>query len=49
MIGNCNQLASPKYDDILSKLCTKPVWSENYHPFGDGKSCEKIVDIINNY
>ena len=46
MHGNCNQLSSPKKDNILSKLSVQPVWSENYYPFGDGKACEKIVDII---
>ena len=46
MVGNCNQLAKPQSRDILSKLCVQPVWNENYYPFGDGKSCEKMTNII---
>ena len=46
MGGNCNQLASPIKDDILSKLNVVPEWNDGYYPFGNGHACEKIVDII---
>lgn len=49
MVGNRNQLAKPEKDDILKKLSMKQSIEIAYMPFGDGHSCDKIVNIINEY
>jgi UDP-N-acetylglucosamine 2-epimerase (non-hydrolysing)/UDP-GlcNAc3NAcA epimerase len=49
MVGNANQLARPETNDILSKLSNHPIWDDDYQPFGDGHSAEKIHRIINEY
>ena len=49
MVGNCNQLARPDKQDILNKLNVPVVFDENYQPFGDGHSSEKIVDVIRKF
>jgi len=41
-----NRLAKADKDDILGKLSQKPSLDPDYHPFGDGHACEKIVDIL---
>lgn len=46
MIENRNQLARPDYADILNKLETPMIINDMYMPFGDGKSAEKIVNLI---
>lgn len=48
MVGNCNQLAKPDRNDILSKLSIWPEFDINYRPFGDGHSSEKISQCIKN-
>lgn len=49
MKNDCNVLAKPDKQDILSKLNRNVVFDSNYHPFGDGHSAEKIVDSIAEY
>ncbi len=49
MVGNCNQLAKPDRNDILSKLSIWPEFDINYRPFGDGHSSEKISQCIKNF
>lgn len=46
MVDNRNQLAKNSAEDILSKLADKQVINEEYRPFGDGHSGEKIVEIL---
>ncbi len=43
MVGNRNTLAAPKAEDILEKLSGKQKIDQDYKPFGDGNSVEKIV------
>lgn len=45
MKDNRNQLAKPNKDDILLKLDKEQTIREDYS-FGDGKSCQKIVNKI---
>lgn len=49
MKDNCNQLAKPDKQDILSKLTTDIKFDANYLPFGDGHSAQKIVSIIKEF
>lgn len=42
MVSNRNQLAKPDKADILNKLNKKQEIDEDYQPFGDGHSAEKI-------
>ena len=49
MVDNRNQLAKPNHQDILEKLKTKQTVNNDYQPFGDGHSAEKIVQIINEW
>ncbi len=46
MVGNRNQLAKADHKDILKKLSRTQSIDENYQPFGDGHSAEKICQII---
>lgn len=46
MVHNCNQLAKPDCEDILSKLQAPVLFDPNYQPFGDGHAAEKIVNAI---
>ncbi len=46
MVGNRNQLAKPKRDDILTKLSAKQVIDPSYQPFGNGHAAEEICNII---
>ncbi len=46
MVDNRNQLATPNSEDILKKLSAKQDINPDYKPFGDGKSGEKIVEIL---
>ncbi len=49
MVDNCNQLAEPDKADILEKMSKIVKFNDEYKPFGDGKSANKIVDIISEY
>lgn len=49
MKNNANQLAKPDENDILSKLNRNVTWDDDYKPFGDGHSCEKMVSIIDRW
>ncbi|MBR6071650.1 MAG: UDP-N-acetylglucosamine 2-epimerase (non-hydrolyzing) [Acholeplasmatales bacterium] len=49
MVDNRNQLVKPNKNDILSKFSKTQIIDEEYQPFGDGNSAEKIVDIINKW
>lgn len=49
MVDNRNLLAKPIKDDILIKLDSNQHIDPDYHPFGDGHSCEKITDIIDGF
>lgn len=49
MVGNRNQLCSPKKNDILEKLQKIQKIDPEYHPFGDGHAAEKIIAAINTY
>lgn len=46
MVGNRNQLAKPKREDILEKLEAKQNVDLTYQPFGDGHAAEKICRYI---
>lgn len=43
MVGNRNNLAKPKMEDVLGKLALEQEIDESYQPFGDGYAAEKIV------
>lgn len=43
MVGNRNNLAKPRTEDILEKLVLEQEIDEGYQPFGDGHAAEKIV------
>jgi len=49
MVGGQNQLSKARKEDIIEKLSVKPIRDENYMPFGDGHSAEKITSIITNF
>ena len=49
MVDNRNQLAKPNHLDILEKLNRTQHIDDNYQPFGDGHSAEKICQIINEW
>lgn len=49
MVKNRNQLAKPESKDILEKLSAEQVIDDNYQPFGDGSSAEKILSSIDDY
>lgn len=49
MVGNRNQLAKPKQEDILAKLSANQTIEESYRPFGDGHSAEKILRYMEQY
>lgn len=49
MKNGCNRLAKPEKADILSKLSQPVTFDPAYHPFGDGHSAEKIVEIIKEF
>ncbi len=46
MVGNRNNLAAPKVEDILAKLKLPQTIDESYQPFGDGHAAEKIVNAL---
>lgn len=46
MVGNRNQLASPKREDILRKLAATQTIDPDYQPFGNGHAAEAICDVI---
>ncbi len=49
MKDDYNQLAKPEKQDILSKLNKEIIFNNNYQPFGDGHSADRIVDIIKEF
>lgn len=49
MLDNRNQLSIPNKNMILEKLDSSQHLDETYKPFGDGKACEKICDVINRW
>ena len=49
MVGNRNQLAKPKREDILHKLSAQQSIDPEYQPFGDGHAAEKICEIIRDW
>ena len=49
MVNGCNEMASPKADDILEKLFLPMTVDPAYKPFGDGHAAEKIVQEITKY
>ena len=49
MRNDCNVLAKPEREDILTKLERTVVFDPEYQPFGDGHSAEKIVEKIRVY
>lgn len=48
MIDNRNELSKPVAEEIVEKLSHEQTVDENYLPFGDGHSAEKIVEAIEN-
>ena len=46
LVGNRNQLCEPRKEEILKKLAAEQVIDENYRPFGDGNTAERIVQLI---
>ncbi len=49
MADDCNQLAKPEVQDIVTKLSKTVRFDEKYQPFGDGNSAAKIVGKIVEY
>lgn len=49
MISNRNVLALPEKNDIINKLNLTQEIDDTYQPFGDGRACEKITEILNRY
>lgn len=49
MEHQCNQLAKPDKQDILSKLACPVTFDPSYQPFGDSHSAEKIVERIKGF
>lgn len=49
MVGNQNQLAKPDKQDILNKLSAETFRNADYKPFGDGRSAERIVNVISGF
>jgi len=46
MVNNCNQLSKPMVEEIVGKLKNEPVFNDSYRPFGEGRACEKMVEIL---
>lgn len=46
MVEGRNELSSPNADEIVEKLMHSQKIDDSYHPFGDGRSAEKIVDSM---
>lgn len=46
MVNNCNQLAKPDYNDILSKINNDCLFDDSYLPFGNGNAKQIIVNKI---
>jgi UDP-N-acetylglucosamine 2-epimerase len=46
MVNSCNQLSKPKAGEIFGKFMNEPVFDDSYRPFGDGRACEKMVEIL---
>lgn len=46
MVDNRNELSAPIASEIVEKLNKKQTIDENYQPFGDGHSAEKIVKLM---
>ena len=46
MVGNRNQLADHRAEDILKKLNAVQTIDPAYRPFGDGHAGERIVDLF---
>ncbi len=46
MVGNRNEISSPKAEEILDKLSHEQEIDDTYMPFGDGHSAKKIVKAI---
>lgn len=49
MGGDCNQLCKPQTDMILEKIKRPITRDPLYQPFGDGRSCEKMREIIDQF
>ena len=49
MVDDRNNLSAPKEEDILEQLQKEQRIDDNYKPFGDGKSAEKIVELLEKY
>lgn len=46
MVSGRNELSCPNAEEILRKLAVSQEIDENYQPFGDGHSADKIVDCL---
>ena len=46
MVENRNELSSPIASEIVEKLNKEQVVDKSYRPFGDGRSAEKIVKLM---
>ena len=46
MVGNRNQLSKPLAKEIVLKLDVQQVIDEDYQPFGDGNTAQRVLDII---
>lgn len=49
MIDNRNNLSRPVCEDILKQLNKEQIVKDDYLPFGDGRSADKIVALMENY
>lgn len=46
MVGNRNQLSSPRAEEICRKLTIEQMVDISYMPFGNGRAAEKIVEAM---
>jgi len=46
LVQNRNQMALPKYEDIVERFTHVQTIEPEYQPFGDGHACEKIASVI---
>lgn len=49
MVNGRNELSRPVAEEIVEKLSNKQIVDENYRPFGDGHSADRIVESMERY
>ena len=49
MVGNRNELSRPNAEEIVNKLENTQIIEDDYRPFGDGHSAERIVEALEQF